>query len=157
MPDALQAAAIFECCKYSSSKCKDGMVYSTSDIRLVFSLCTMTFRQSSCAPTLLAPGTTASWTTLTRSSAKTPDAARRSVARGTVRPPMYPTIIRRLGETSRVHTKYTYPNVVRAVRECWTLCELPVSFTVLSLPTNSERMAWDTQRLIIAWCFPCAL
>ena len=91
------------------------MVYSSSDIRLVFSLRTMTFRQSSYAPTSLAPGTTASWTTLTRSSAKTPDAARRSVARGTVRPPLYPKKIRRVGETSRVQTRCTYPNVVRAV------------------------------------------
>ena len=157
MPDALQAAAIFECCKYSSSKCKDGMVYSPSDIRLVFSLRTITFRQSSSAPTSLAPGTTPSWTTLTLSSAKTPDAARRPVARGTVRPPLYPKIIRRLGETSHVHTKCTYPNVVRAVRECRTLCELQRFLNVAIILPLSVRMGRHTQRLIFVWCSPCPL
>ena len=157
MPDALRTAAIFECCNYSSSKCKDGKAYSVSDIRLVFSLRTTTFWQSRSAPTSLAPGTTGSWTTLTLSSAKTPDAAKRPVARGTVRPPLYHKIIRGVGQTSRAQPKCTYPNVVRAVRECRTLCELQRSLNAaVSLPL-SVRMAWYTQRLIFAWCFPCAL
>ena len=131
--------------------------YSESDIRLVFSLRTVSFWQSSSATTSLAPGTTASWMTLRLSSAKTPDAARRPAARGTVRSPLYPKIIRRLGETSRVHTKCTYPNVVRAVRECRTLCELQRSLNVASILPLSVRMARHTQRLIFVWCSPCAL
>ena len=156
MPDALRTAAIFECCNYSSSKCKDGKAYSASYIRLVFSLPTITFWQSSSAPTSLVPATTASWTTPTLSSARTPDAARRPVARGTVRPPLYPKIIRRVGETSRVQTKCTYPNVVRAVRECRTLCELQRSLNVALILHISVRMARYTKRLLFAWFLPCA-